>query len=207
MFTLLQTVVLLVLSFLFGSVINMMMLAKKYENRVVKEEIEATQNRGDNMNGLSRIKNMSTKRFYRSIFGIVLLALITVGYVLYTQEVIANDYSAYVYVVIGLFAAYVLLVEKTITVIHIPIFRMWKDGKPARKEKRAERKAQKEAEKKEIEDLKLEAANQLAKELEEKERKKNLDKQYAELKRDAKPEPKKAVIVVEGTVVDKKDEK
>ena len=148
MFTLLQTVVLLVLSFLFGSVINMMMLAKKYENRVVKEEIEATQNRGDNMNGLSRIKNMSTKRFYRSIFGIVLLALITVGYVLYTQEVIANDYSAYVYVVIGLFAAYVLLVEKTITVIHIPIFRMWKDGKPARKEKRAERKAQKEAEKK-----------------------------------------------------------
>ena len=115
MFTL-EVIVLLVFSFLFGSVLNMMLLSKYIETRAIKEEIDATQNRGDNMNGLSNIKNLSTKRFYRSIFGVILLVAVITGFVLSVYEVIPTDYELYVYIIVGLFFAYVLFIEKTITI-------------------------------------------------------------------------------------------
>jgi len=136
-----EVIILAILAFFLGSVFNTLLLSRMYEDKATEEEIKSTTNRGDQSNGLSVIKNISTKRFYRSIASLILIVVIITVFILSYQFDLFDKWIALV--VLGVFAFYVLTIEKTIILVHIPVFEAWKEGAPKRKISKENRKSKK----------------------------------------------------------------
>jgi glycerol-3-phosphate acyltransferase PlsY len=147
MFTL-NLIILYILSFLLGSVVTTIILSHFYEIKAIEEEEKSINNRGDQTNGLSVIKNLSTKRFFKGIASVLLLIVLIAFFIL------ANEYDLFKYdrlisyIVVGIFLIYVLFIEKTIIYSRIPIITIWKNNAPKRAKRRENRK-QKQLKKKE----------------------------------------------------------
>lgn len=163
-------IILYVLFFFLGSVFTTIILSHFYEIKAVEEEEKSVTNRGDQTNGLSVIKNLSTKRFFKGIASIVLLILLITFFILAGNYELFKHDKLISYIVLGVFLAYVLFIERTILYTRVPIISMWKKGAPKRAERRQKRK-EKRVLKRELEkqeDLKAQE------ELEEKQEKEGL---------------------------------
>ena len=150
MFTI-ELISIYIMFFLLGSVFTTILLSHFYEIKAVEEEEKSTQNRGDQSNGLSVIKNLSTKRFFKAIASIFLVLVILIFFMLTIKYELFKHDNIVGYIIIGLFLAYVLFIDNTIVPTRVPIISMWKKGAPKRKEKRQARKEKKAAEKLEAE--------------------------------------------------------
>jgi ABC-type multidrug transport system fused ATPase/permease subunit len=139
MFTV-DLVILYSLFFLLGSVFTTIILSHFYEIKAVEEEEKSVNNRGDQTNGLSVIKNLSTKRFFKGIASIALLILLIVFFILTDKYELFKHDKLIAYIVLGVFLVYVLFIERTIIYSRIPIITIWKKGAPKRAEKRQKRK-------------------------------------------------------------------
>jgi len=142
-------ILLYILAFLLGSVLSTLLINRMYEKEVSYDDVE--------------LKNLSAKRFYKAIGGLVLVALIILVAILGHPDGLDlfKDQSWIVTAVVIVFLVYVLLIEKTIILIRLPIKKWWVSGAPRRAKrkkkriiKRQENKAVKAQEKKRAEEAK-----------------------------------------------------
>jgi hypothetical protein len=133
-------IILYILFFLLGSVFTTIILSHFYEIKAVEEEEKSINNRGDQTNGLSVIKNLSTKRFFKGIASIVLVIAMIIFFILVNKYDLFKHDILVSYIVLGIFLAYILFVERTIMYSRIPIITIWRNNAPKRAKRRANRK-------------------------------------------------------------------